>query len=110
MTTQRTASHGIVEIRKEILVNDLKRVVSDADDLLQEVAHSTAEEFAVARAKVEAKLGEAKVRLDDARIAVTQKARVAADATQEYVKENPWTVVGVAAAAALIAAFFLRRR
>lgn len=110
MTTELTISHRAVEARKQTLVKGLRSVVSDADDLLKEVAHATAEEFAVAGSKMEDKLNEARSRLHDARILATRKACSAADATQAYVKENPMTVIGVAAAAGLLAAFLLSRR
>lgn len=110
MTTELTISHRAVEARKQTLVKDIKGVVSDADDLLKEVAHSTAEEFAAARSKMGDKLNEARARLHDARILATRKACSAADATQAYVMENPMKVIGVAAAAGLLAAFLLSRR
>ena len=110
MTTELTVRHGSVASSKQTLVNDLKGVVGDAEDLLKEVANSTAEEFAAARTKVEARLGEVKSGFDDARTAFTQQARCAADATNQYVRENPWKVIGVAALAGLIAAFLYSRR
>ena len=67
-------------------------------------------EFAAARTKVEARLGEVKTSFVDARTALTQKARWAADATNQYVRENPWKVIGIAALAGLIAAFLYSRR
>lgn len=96
--------------KKEKLVKDLRIVVADADDLLQQVAGSTAEEFATARSQIESRLGEARSRLDDARHTVIDGARYAADATHEYVRENPWKTLGVGAVAGLIAAFLLSRR
>ena len=109
MTTEVTASRNTVEGRTEVLVNDLKRVVGDADEVLQEVANSTAEGFAAARTQVEGKLSEARSRLDDARIAVTRTACRAADATDAYVSENPWKVLGIAALAGFITGFVLSR-
>ena len=106
MTTELTAIEGT----KEKLVRDLRIVVADGDDLLKEVANSTAEPFAAARTNVEARVGEAKSRLEHARIAVTGTAKDAADATQEYVRENPWKVLGVAAAAGLLIGFVFSRR
>lgn len=104
------ASHGTVERKKEKLVMDLKGVVADADDLLKEVARSTGEEFVAARAKIEGRLDEAKSRLDDARTAVAGKARYAADAAHEYVRDNPSKILGVAAVAGLIIGFLLSSR
>jgi ElaB/YqjD/DUF883 family membrane-anchored ribosome-binding protein len=111
MTTELIASQGTVQGSKEILIKDLKRVVGDADNLLKEVVNSSAEEFTAARSKVEAKLGEAKARLDGARVAVANKAIGAADATNAYARENPWKLIGVAAVATgLLAALLLHRR
>ncbi|MDP1536781.1 MAG: DUF883 family protein [Burkholderiales bacterium] len=110
MTTELIASRGTVQSSKENLVKDLKSVVADADDLLKGAVNSTAEEFAAARTKIEASLGAAKSRFNEARIAVARKAGSAADATNEYVRENPWKVVVGAAAVGLITAFLLRRR
>ncbi len=110
MKTKLNTSHGTVAGKKEKLVKDLKGVVADTDDLLRQVASSSAEEFAAARTTIEGKLGEAISRLDDARIAVTEKAKGAAEATHEYVNENPWKALGVAAAAGLVIGILLRRR
>lgn len=109
MNTILGARHGTVERKKERLVKDIKGIVSDADDLLKAVSSSTAEEFATTRTKIEARLGDAVSRLDDARIAATEKARDAADATQEYVRENPWKILGVVAAGLVIGLLLSRR-
>jgi ElaB/YqjD/DUF883 family membrane-anchored ribosome-binding protein len=106
MTTELTAIEGT----KDKLVRDLRVVVADSDDLLKEVANSSVDQFAAARTKVEARLGEARSRLDDARIALTGTAKDAADTTHEYIRENPWKVLGVAAAAGLVIGFVLSRR
>jgi len=110
MNTELIASHGTVEGKKEALVNDLKNVVGDADALLKEVASATAEGYAAARTKVEGRLIEAKSRLDDARLAVAKKTRDAAVVTNAYVRENPWRVLGVAAATGIVIGFLLNRR
>ncbi len=106
MTTELTAIEGT----KDKLVRDLRVVVADSDDLLKELANSSVDQFAAARTKVEARLGEARSRLDDARIALTGTAKDAADTTHEYIRENPWKVLGVAAAAGLVIGFVLSRR
>ncbi len=103
-------SKQAIERSKQSLVSDLKSLIGDADDLLKEVANSGAEEISAVRTKVAARLGEVKSRFDDARIAVTQKAQGAADATNQYVRENPWKVIAVAASAGLITAFLYTRR
>lgn len=110
MNTELSASQGAFDGKKEALVKDLKSVVADADGLLKEVANSTVEEFGAARARFEARLCEARSSLHDARVNAAKKACDAAEATQAYVRENPWKVVGAAAVAGLVTAFLLSRR
>ena len=110
MTTELTLSQGSVQGSKEKLVNDLKRVVVDADGLLKEVVGSSADQLAAAGSRFKTRLGEARSRLDDARLAAKSKACSAAEATQDYVRDNPMKIIGVAALAGLLAAFLLSRR
>lgn len=110
MTTELSLNHRALEARKQILLKDLKDVVSDADDLVREVGNSTAEEFSAARAKIEARLADVRSRLHDARTLAARKACAAAEATGEYVRDNPAKVIGVALLAGLLAALLLSRR
>lgn len=110
MNTELIASHGSVEGKKDVLVKDLKGVVNDADELLKAVAGSTSEGFLAARNRVEERLGEVKSRLVDARLALTDRARGVADASQLYLTDNPWKVAGVAAVVGLAIGFLLKRR
>jgi len=99
-----------LENSKNALVKDLKVVVGDANALLNEVINSTSEEFAAARTKIEARLGDARSRLRDARISVAESACHAANATGKYVEENPWKTVGLTAAVAMIIGILSSRR
>jgi ElaB/YqjD/DUF883 family membrane-anchored ribosome-binding protein len=110
MKTEMMTRSGPVEGTKDKLAKDLRTVVDDADYLLQNVANSTAEEFTAARTRIVAKLSEARSRLEEARVAVTERAREATDATREYVVDNPWKVVGLAVAIGLMIGVLARRR
>lgn len=103
-------TRGAVEVKKDKLVTDLKGVVVDTDELLQQVISSSAEEFVAARARIEGQLRDARSRLDAARIAVTRTACHAADATQEYARENPWKAFGIPAIAGIIVFLLVSRR
>lgn len=108
--TELSTSPGSVQGSKDALVRDLKRVVCDADDLMKQVNHSTTEEFTAARSMMEAKLNEARARINEARIEAAKKASMAAGAAKEYIRENPWKVIGGGVVAGLIAAFVISRR
>lgn len=110
MTNGITTSFGTVEGNKQALVRDLKSAVGDADRLLCNAATSTADEITLARTKLEARLTQAKTLLMDAGVAVSDRAMLAADATNAYVRDNPWKMLGVAAAAGVVIGAILRSR
>ena len=110
MSNSMFSGHNTLEDNKNALVKDLKGVVGDADKLLNQLVNSTSEEFASARSKMETALSDTRVRLHDARMAVSEKACVAADATQKYVHENPWKTVGLIAGLGLVIGILSSRR
>ncbi len=103
MTGQATATEAEVEkgIRGK-LVEDLKAVVADAEELLKATANQTGERITAARAKAEESLKAAKARLAEQEGAVMAKTRAAAKATEDYVRANPWKAVGIAAGAGFV--------
>jgi len=93
------------EVEKGIrgkLVEDLKAVVADAEELLKATANQTGERITAARAKAEESLKAAKARLAEQEGAVMAKTRAAAKATEDYVRANPWKAVGIAAGAGFV--------
>ena len=98
------------DVSKEKLVADLKVVVADAEELLRATASQAGEKVSAARARIEASLATAKVKLSDAERALLEKSKLAAKATDEYVRDNPWQAVGVAAVAGLVLGVLISRR
>ena len=98
------------DVSKEKLVADLKVVVADAEELLRATASQAGEKVAAARERIQASLATAKVKLTDAERALLEKSKLAAKATDEYVRENPWQAVGVAAVAGLVLGVLISRR
>lgn len=92
------------------MVDDFKSIVNDADDLLQATAKVSGEGFNLTRAKFAEKLKTAKASLADAEQMVVDKAKQAATATDDYVKGNPWTAVGIAAGVGLLIGFLAAKR
>ena len=95
---------------KEKLVADLKVVVADAEELLRATASQAGEKVSAARARIEASLASAKIKLSEAERAALEKAKEAAKATDEYVHEHPWRAVGIAAGAGLLLGLLIGRR
>ena len=110
LSEQGAAEHHDYQRSKDKLVEDLKVVVADTQQLIREAANSSAEGYAALRTRLEEKLVETRARIDQARAAAGEKARQAAECTHAYVKENPWTAVGVGAAAGVLVGLLLRRR
>jgi ElaB/YqjD/DUF883 family membrane-anchored ribosome-binding protein len=98
------------DVSKQKLVADLKVVVADAEELLRATASQAGEKVSVARERIQASLATAKVKLAEAERALLEKSKLAARATDDYVRENPWQAVGIAAAAGLVLGVLISRR
>ena len=97
-------------VTKEKLMEDLKVVAQDVEELLRATANQTGERVAAARARAEESLRGAKMRLSEAGDEATARARAAADAADDYVRDNPWQAIGIAAGVAFIIGLLLGRR
>ena len=98
------------DVSKEKLMQDMRVVVEDAEELLKATAGQAGEKVAAARERIQENLGVAKERLAVAERAVVEKTKQAAKATDEYVHENPWRAVGIAAGAGFIVGLLVGRR
>jgi ElaB/YqjD/DUF883 family membrane-anchored ribosome-binding protein len=90
-------SYSNSDAMKQKLLADFNAVVTEADQFLQHLTDQGGDKASALRAKVERNLNAAKDRLRDLEDAVLEKTRATARATDEYVHENPWQTVGVAA-------------
>jgi ElaB/YqjD/DUF883 family membrane-anchored ribosome-binding protein len=82
---------------KHKLLADFNAVVTEADQFLKLVADEGGDKADALRSRVERNLNTAKDRLRNLEDAVLEKTRETARATDEYVHENPWQTIGVAA-------------
>lgn len=92
------------------LRDDLQRVIRDAEELLQATAGQAGEKFAGLRARAEESLRAARTRLHELGDVAAARAGKAAANADECVRANPWTAVGVGAAAGLALGLLLGRR
>ena len=100
----------VAVVNKEKLVADLKVVVADAEEILRATAGAAGDKVAEMRTKIESSLRDAKLRLADAEAAIVEKAKVCATATDDFVHEQPWKAVGIAAVVGLAIGVLIGRR
>ncbi|MGE5385324.1 MAG: DUF883 family protein [Betaproteobacteria bacterium] len=103
-------SQELTTANKDKLIADLKVVVADAEEILRATAGAAGDKVGEMRQKIEARLRDAKERLADAEAVVVDKAKAAAAATDDFVHEQPWKAVGVAAAVGLAIGVLIGRR
>lgn len=94
----------------EKLMSDLQSVVDDAEALLQATAAQTGERVDGVRARARESLKQARSRLVEVQGETLEHVREAAESADEYVRENPWQVVGVAAGVGLLLGLLISRR
>jgi len=92
------------------LMEDLRTVVRDTEELLKATASQTGEKAEEARRRVSAALDGAKARLQQAQASAAQMSDEALKATEQYVRDNPWQAVGIAAGVGLVLGALLARR
>ena len=98
------------DISTDKLVEDLKIVMRDAEALIKATSAQTGEKIQEVRARAEESLRQAQTRLSALEDEALQRAREVADATEEYVRENPWQSIGIAAGVGLLVGLLLSRR
>ena len=95
---------------KERLVSDLRVVISDTEELLRATAGAAGEKAGELRERIAIRLRDAKERLADLEAALVDRTKAAARATDDFVHEEPWKAVGVAAALGLALGVLIGRR
>jgi len=88
--------------RSAALANELRNVVVQAEALLQALSEDKNEAIGVLRERVKGSIASAKVRLAEVERQAGVIAQRASIATEAYIRENPWTVVGGAIATGLV--------
>jgi len=92
------------------LMEDLRLVVTDAEELLRATAGQAGEKVAAARERATRSIQVARERIAQAGYAAAEQTRLAATLTDDYVHENPWAAVGAAAAIGLVIGMLIARK
>lgn len=97
-------------ITRQQLLADLNLVLSDVDALVRATANQRGAEIAKVRTKAADTVAAMKTRVAGAEVALRGKARQASKMADDYVRENPWRNLGVAAGVGLLIGLLIGRR
>lgn len=92
MTKEISTIPGIIDSAKETVSRDVRDILGQADHLLKNATQSVTDELSATR------------------YAVSEMACSAANTTNDYVRSNPWRIVGIAALAGVFIGALISRR
>jgi len=81
---------------------ELRDFLADVEELVKRVANISDAEVARVRVRVANALGDVRRMASETADDMGDRARLAMDATNDYVRDRPWTAVGLAAALGLL--------
>jgi ElaB/YqjD/DUF883 family membrane-anchored ribosome-binding protein len=96
--------------RSEKLVSDLRILIEDTEELVKATAAQAGEKITEVRQRAQHAAEKVRPQLSELQSTVVQRTRVSAAATEDYVRQNPWTAVGVSALAGVVLGLLISRR
>jgi ElaB/YqjD/DUF883 family membrane-anchored ribosome-binding protein len=96
--------------QREKLTSDLRQVIADTEELLRMSSSETGDSAAEVRSRIQNRLQAARAQLTELQDMAVAKAKAAGHATDEFVHENPWRSIGIAAAVGLVVGVLIARR
>ncbi|RKP59204.1 DUF883 family protein [Pararobbsia silviterrae] len=88
---------------------DLRTLIEDSEALLRLTASVSGEQVDVLRERMRARIEQAKQALAEASGVARGKYRVAADNTEQYVRDNPWQAIGIGVGVGLLLGVLVSR-
>ncbi|UGQ47134.1 DUF883 family protein [Massilia endophytica] len=95
---------------RERLMGDLKSAINDAEQWLRSASNAGAEDLNEVKSKFQETLRTAKTDLLKMEDTVLAKGKMAVQATDVYVHDNPWKSVGLGAAIGVIVGMLISSR
>jgi ElaB/YqjD/DUF883 family membrane-anchored ribosome-binding protein len=95
---------------REKLIADLKLVIADAEELLRLTAGQAGDKVTELRHRIQDRMDAAKGDLARLQADAVGKAKEAGKAADDFVHDQPWTAVGIAAGVGLLVGLLLGRR
>lgn len=95
---------------KEAASGEFKNLIEDVEDLVSRVSDVKDPDVARIREKVKDALSTAKEALTDSADKVRRQAQHVAGSTDDFVRDNPWQALGIAALLGVAVGFLAARR
>jgi ElaB/YqjD/DUF883 family membrane-anchored ribosome-binding protein len=92
------------------LIQELRAAMKDVEDLVAATAGDLGERAKEARQKASESAGKAQAGLEELEGQLAARAKAIAEDATDYVRENPWQSIGIAAAIGMVAGLLLSRR
>jgi ElaB/YqjD/DUF883 family membrane-anchored ribosome-binding protein len=92
------------------IADEFATAMTEAQEMLQRAAAETGDKARDLRSQVETKLLHARLRLQELEGETVDRAKNAARATDDYVHDNPWTSLTIAAVIGFLLGMLLSRR
>jgi ElaB/YqjD/DUF883 family membrane-anchored ribosome-binding protein len=97
------------ESARDKLVDEFAAVLAEAEEMLKRAATETGDKARDLRSQVETKLLRAKLSLQELEGQAVDQAKAAARATDDYVHDNPWQAIGIAAVIGIAVGLLMNR-
>lgn len=98
------------ETQKQTLLNEIRTVLSEVENLYQAGAERSAEETQELKTRLQARLGAAQEKLQNLETRAVEQVKHHAQRADEYINEKPYYAMGFAALAGLVVGVLLNRK
>jgi ElaB/YqjD/DUF883 family membrane-anchored ribosome-binding protein len=99
-----------MSVQSEKLVTDVKVLVNDTEELVKATAAQAGDKIVEIRNRAQDAVNNLKPRLKTLETEFVNKAKSSTAATDAYIKENPWTAIGISAGVGLVIGLLIGRR
>ncbi|MDZ4076734.1 MAG: DUF883 family protein [Hylemonella sp.] len=96
--------------QREKLMDDLRQVIADTEELLRMTADEVGDNVSEVRGRIQRRLQSARSQLAELQGTAAAAVKEAGHATDEYVHQNPWTSIGIGVAIGLLVGLVIDRR
>jgi ElaB/YqjD/DUF883 family membrane-anchored ribosome-binding protein len=102
-------SDGVSDV-KAAASSEIKSLIADVEDLMARIADLKDADVVRVRGKVQRAVDATKQSLADGADAIRQHAQSAASTADDYVRDNPWQAIGIAALVGAVVGILATRR